>query len=150
MLKLAIKQAGVPIRAYQDASKFQKLTLMVLIAMCAGTVWVLRSNIRGIRIPQINEPLLGSFQDFADTTDSYDPKEGGESFYSAFPQEIHEFLFGKMKVNLRRTSENPNPMGAFELVVQVDSKDTAIELKIAKWSSQISYSAFSKMKPTAT
>jgi flagellar basal body-associated protein FliL len=34
-----------------------------------------------------------------------------------------------MKVNLRRTAENPNPMGAFEVIVQVDSKDTAIELR---------------------
>jgi flagellar basal body-associated protein FliL len=129
MLRLGLKKAAVPVRAYQEASKLQKLTLLLLAAMTAGALWVLRSNVRGIWIPAINEPLLGTFEDFADSVETYDPKDGGESFYSAFPQERHEFLFGKMKVNLKRTSENPNPMGAFELVVQVDSKDTAIELK---------------------
>src|SRR5207253_2699543 len=104
MLKIGAKKAAVPIRAYQDASKLQKLTLMILLAMIAGTAWVLRSNIRGIWIPALNEPLLGNFEDFADDVETYDPKDGGESFYSAFPQEIHEFLFGKMKVNLKRTA----------------------------------------------
>lgn len=129
ILKISLKKAMVPLRAFQSANRLQKITVFVLVAMMGGMVWVLKSNIKGIWIPQLNEPLLTSFEEHADWTETYDPKDGGESFYSAFPQERHEFLFGRMKVNLQRTAENPNPMGAFEVIVQVDSKDTAIELR---------------------
>src|SRR5262249_53247033 len=64
----------------------------------------------------------------ADWVESSEKDDGSEPFYSAFPQERYEFLFPKVKVNLRHTDEHPNPMGAFELVVQLDSKDTAIEM----------------------
>ncbi len=128
-LKLVLKKGATPVRAFQQATGGQKLLILVLVLMSAAALWILRSNFKGVWIPQINEPLLNSFEEYADFVEDYDPKDGGDSFYSAFPQERHEFLFGKMKVNLRRTSENPLPMGAFEVVVQVDSKDTAIELK---------------------
>jgi flagellar basal body-associated protein FliL len=72
---------------------------------------------------------LKSLEHHADNVETYETAAGAESFYAAFPQEVHEFLFKKMKVNLRRTSENPNPMGAFEVVVGVDSQDTAVELR---------------------
>lgn len=129
IIKMLLKKAMIPLRAFQSANRAQKITVLILISMMAGMLWVLKSNIKGIWIPQINEPLLTSFEEHADWTESYDPKEGGESFYSAFPQDRHEFLFGRMKVNLHATPENPNPMGAFEIIVQVDSKDTAIELR---------------------
>ena len=122
------KNAAIPIRAFQQANKTQRIAVLLVTALALGSFWVLLANFKGIWLPNINEPLLSSFENVADRVETYNPKEGGESFYSAFPQERHELLFPKMKVNLRRTADNPNPMGAFEVIVLLDSKDTAIEV----------------------
>jgi flagellar basal body-associated protein FliL len=127
--KRGFKTAKVPLKAFAAAPRIYQLTLIVLVSVLVGAVWVLGANLKGIWIPHLMEPILSSLEDHADAVETYDPADGSESFYSAFPQELHEFLFKKMKVNLRRTSENPNPMGAFEVVVGVDSKDTAVELR---------------------
>ena len=121
--------AKVPLHAYQQANRAQRLSVLTLILASLASVWVLFANFKGVWLPQLNAPMLRSFEPFADSVESYDLKDEGESFYSAFPQERHEFLFPKMKVNLRRTSENPNPMGAFEIIILLDSKDTAIEVR---------------------
>lgn len=126
--RVLIKESMVPIRAFQSASQLKRITALVLIAICLASVWVLLANFKGTWLPQISEPILSSFESVADHVETFQPKEEGESFYSAFPQELHEFLFPKMKVNLRRTPDSPNPMGAFEVVVVLDSKDTAIEV----------------------
>ena len=118
----------VPVRAFQEASQLKRSAALVLIAIAIASLWVLLANVKGIWLPQISEPILNSFESVADHVQTFQPKEEGESFYSAFPQERHEFLFPKMKVNLRRTSDSPNPMGAFEVIVLLDSKDTAIEV----------------------
>ncbi len=49
-------------------------------------------------------------------------------FFGAFPQDPEIYL-NKIKVNLKAGPGHPNPMGAFEIYVQVDSHDTAIELQ---------------------
>lgn len=127
-LKSLVKKSAVPIKAFMAASRWQKITVVVLIAMMAATVWVLAANLKGIWIPHLTDPILADLSDHADFTETYDPKDGAESFYTAFPQEVYQFLFKKMKVNLKRTAQNPLPMGAFEVVVEVDSRDTAVEL----------------------
>lgn len=128
-LKVLLKQSTVPIKAFRTASSAQRLAALVLIALVAGCVWVLLANVKGIWLPQLNQPILHSFEKYAEDVETFDPKDDGESFYSAFPQERHEFLFPKIKVNLRRTPDSPLPMGAFEMVVEVDSKDSAIEIR---------------------
>ena len=110
------------------ASWSERAAWLVLTLAIGFSVWMLAQNLRGSWLPHLGPPVLARFTPYADFVETYSRKEPGESFYAAFPQERHEFLFGKMKVNLRRTAEHPIPMGAFELVAQVDSKDTAIEL----------------------
>ena len=127
--RIVFKQALLPLRAYQNATKPQKVMTVILISCAVGSGWVLLANFKGVWLPQINEPILRSFEPYADKVETYDPKDQGESFYAAFPQERYEFLFAKMKTNLRRTADNPNPMGAFEVIVLLDSKDTAIEVR---------------------
>lgn len=126
--KILYKKSLVPLKAFKEATRVQKLTVLVLMTLAVACAWILMANLRGIWLPLLSEPPLQSFAAVADSVETYKPKEEGESFYSAFPQERHEFLFPKMKVNLKRTEDNPNPMGAFEIVVLVDSKDTAIEV----------------------
>jgi len=131
-LAVSIKLYGrlkTPVKSFLEAPRLFQILFFVLIAVACGTLWVLTANLKGIWIPHLMDPILTSLEHKADHVETYDPADGAESFYAAFPQEIHEFLFKKMKVNLRRTSENPLPMGAFEVVVGVDSKDTAVELR---------------------
>lgn len=129
MSKVGAKKAMVPVRAFQEASVVQRLATLFLLALALGSVWVLLANFKGRWLPHFHEPLLGSFAKTADWVEEYDSKDPGESFQSAFPEERHDFLFPKMKVNLRRTPDNPLPMGAFEIVVQLDTMYTAVEVR---------------------
>lgn len=129
MAKLAAKNAMVPVAAFKASTGPQKITFLILIGIATLSAWVLLNNFKGIWLPRIHEPILRSFEDQADSVETYDPSKPGESFYSAFPQEIHEYLFPRTKVNLKATKESPNPMGAFEIIVELDSKDSAVEVK---------------------
>lgn len=131
-LALSIQVYGrlkVPAKSFAQAPRLVQLSIFILIGVMVAVFWVFKANLKGIWIPHLMDPILTSLEPKADFVETYDPKAGTESFYAAFPQEVHEFLFKKMKVNLRRTAENPLPMGAFEVVVEVDSKDTAVELR---------------------
>lgn len=125
--KVLSKKVTIPFKAYQKAERAQKITVLILVAVVVASLWTLLANVKGIWIPRITEPMLTSLETVADSVETY-KSEDIENFYAAFPQERHEYLFNRMKVNLRRTSDSPNPMGAFEVIVAVDSKDTAIEV----------------------
>lgn len=127
-VKVLGRQAAVPVKGFLQASRAQKILIVALLALCAGCVVLAIANVRGIWLPQLNPPELRDFSKVADWVRNYDPKDPLEDFYGAFPQERHEFLFDKFKVNLRAGPEHPNPMGAFEIIVLLDSKDTAIEV----------------------
>ena len=128
IVKLLAKNALIPVAAFRAAATPQKIAFIVLIGIATLSAWVLLHNFRGVWLPKMHEPILRSFEEQADSVETFDPKQEGESFYSAFPQEIHEYLFPRTKVNLKATKESPNPMGAFEVIVQLDSKDTAVEV----------------------
>ena len=115
LAKAGIKQSAVPLKAYREATRAQKITLLVLLLLGVGASWVLLQNFRGVWLPQLNAPLLRSFEPYADSVTKFDAKEKGESFYAAFPQERHEFLFPKIKVNLRRTREKPHADGRLRI-----------------------------------
>lgn len=127
-LKALLQKIKDLINALLDLSRLQKITLLLLIAMGVGAVWLLKANLKGVWIPALQEPIIQSLESVADAEFTFDPKEVSQ-FYSAFPQERHEYLFDKIKINLRRTAGHANPMGAFELYVLLDSKDTAIEVR---------------------
>jgi flagellar basal body-associated protein FliL len=129
MTKVLIKAAMVPMKIFLQADRKRKAALIGLAALIAITLGVFLANIKGIWLPALHAPILRDFVENADWTETYNAREEGESFYSAFPQERHEFLFKKLKINLKRPNENSNPMGAFEIIVLLDSKDTAIEVR---------------------
>ena len=126
---IAYKKIKTQVTAFREAPRIFQIGVALLATVVIGGLWVFGANLKGIWIPHLTEPILSSLEHKADYVGTFDPQDGAESFYAAFPQEVHEFLFKKMKVNLRRRPENPNPMGAFEIVVEVDSKDTAVELR---------------------
>lgn len=122
------KKVSEATTAFHNASRATRMLALLFILLITAGIWILMLNLKGIWIPLITEPILRSLEMEAQLVETYDPAEEGESFYEAFPQERHEFLFKPMKVNLKRNSLNTNPMGAFELIVLLDSKDTAIEI----------------------
>lgn len=127
--KILIKKAVVPFALFRKATMVQRLGVLTLVLLAVTGLWVLLNNLRGIWLPGLSEPILASLTNQAEWVETYDPNDGVESFYSAFPQERHEFLFRGMKVNLKAANGSPNPMGAFEVIVLLDSKDTAIEIR---------------------
>lgn len=127
--KQLLKWMVFPFRTFAQATWPKRLAYLVFLTMASVFVAVLLGNLRGIWLPLFYEPVLSSFADVAERKIQISADDPQESFYSAFPQQRHEFLFRKFKVNLHRTPENPLPMGAFELIVELDSKDTAIEVR---------------------
>lgn len=127
--KVLAKKSVVPFQLFRSASNAQRVGFLFLVLVGVASLWVLLSNLRGIWLPGLNEPILANLSEEAEWVETYDAKQDVESFYSAFPQERHEFLFRKMKVNLKPAADSPNPMGAFEVIVLLDSKDTAIEIR---------------------
>jgi flagellar basal body-associated protein FliL len=128
MARATISSLQVPVKAFRAANRWQRLGALAMILCFVAALWVLLANVKGVWLPQLNPPILHSFVPLADHLETFDRKDPGQSFYTAFPQERHEFLFPKMKVNLKRTAENPLPMGAFEVIVLLDSSDTAVEV----------------------
>src|SRR5262249_43414299 len=98
-------------------------------ALTITTVMIVSANLKGRWLPALMPPLLTNFYEVADQKFDYDPKTDMIPFGRAFPQDPEMFLINKIKVNLRRTSGHPNPMGAFEIYLQVDARDTAVELQ---------------------
>ncbi len=69
------------------------MAFLGLGAMIAVTLTVLLANIKGIWLPALHPPILRAMSEYAEWIETYDSREEGESFYSAFPQERHEYLF---------------------------------------------------------
>ncbi len=127
--KQLLKMSTKPFVIWSESSWARRLSYISLVVLLAGGSAVFLNNLKGIWLPLFYEPILTSFENVADRQIEIEKGDPGESFYSAFPQDRHEFLFRKFKVNLKRTPENPLPMGAFEVIVELDSKDTAIEIR---------------------
>lgn len=117
---------GLLLRRFSNLSKTQKLIIFILILLSVGVVFLTMKNLKGTWIPSLNPPLVISLSQVADATFPYSGG-GSEMFYRAFPRDPDIFLFKKFKVNLLPSEDHANPMGAFEVVIEVDSKEAAIE-----------------------
>jgi len=81
-------------------------------------------------IPFLYHPLIKNLGEVADKEWAFDYQADTVPFLTAFPQEKHNYLFPKVIVNLKlKEGREAFTMGAFEFFVEVDSKDTAIEVK---------------------
>lgn len=95
------------------------------------TAWIVFSLKRNW-VPELSEPLYPSVAPLASEEFAIEEGEAFKSLYRAFPQPEHFFLLDKIVVNLKRTNSYENPMIYLELNLQVDSRDTAIELSDRK------------------
>jgi len=113
---------------FKALPRMQKGVVFLAIFLSLGLGTLTFKNLKGVWIPSLNPPIIYSFSQVANKAFNYSGKEF-EMFYKAFPRDPDLFLFEKFKVNLMRTQEHPNPMGAFEVVIELDSKDAAVEVQ---------------------
>ena len=125
----ALGQIRSGLHAFKAATRAQKVLLVLLVAVAGLITYLTTANLRGTWLPRFDRPMLTGFAPYADHVEDFDPAEDQVSLRAEFPPDVHEFLFKPFKVNLRATTENPQPMGAFEFVVTLDAKETAIEAR---------------------
>lgn len=79
-------------------------------------------------LPMWRNPLILSLSDKSGKVYSV-KSEDMIPFFDAFPEVEFQLLLSKMIVNLTPSASIPNPMGAFEFYLGLDSNETAIEIK---------------------
>lgn len=128
LLKVGIKFIQQLLGRFSALSKSQKGLVVFVLLMSVGVVLLTLKNLKGVWLPQLNPPIVKSLAEVADEVFPYSMKDQ-EMFYRSFPRSPDLFLFEKFKVNLSRSPGHPNPMGAFEVVLELDSKGAAIEVQ---------------------
>jgi len=123
-----LAQAKAILSMIKRLSWRQKLSLSILAVMMVSTVYLIKLNFNGVWLPNFGQYLLPNIAKKSDKIFQFDADQM-LSFYQAFPQPDHLVLLDKIVVNLRRVKIGENPMAAFQLFVNTDSQDTAIEVK---------------------
>lgn len=116
-------------KAFAKLSTLQKISLVSAIALCAVMYGLLKMNLKGQWIPLMDLPELKRFSQIADHEVDIGEEKEFVPLYLAFSLPQYEFLLPKFKCNLRPTAEHAWPMAAMELIITLDSRDTAIEMK---------------------
>ncbi len=91
-------------------------------------LFFLLKALSGQWLPIWRSPLIHSLAEKSKKTFSV-KKEDMIPFFDAFPEVEFHLLLSKMIVNLTPSPSIPNPMGAFEFYLGLDSNETAIEIK---------------------
>lgn len=117
------------IKAFFALSMAQKLALVGSIALACGAVFLLSRSFTGDWLPVWKNPLIRGFHEKASFVTEVDPKSGYSEFFLMFPEVEFHLQLGRIVVNLKPSPGIPNPMGAFEFYLGLDSNETAIEIK---------------------
>jgi flagellar basal body-associated protein FliL len=114
-----------------NRSRGERFLIFIFLFGLGGVFGLVLLNMKNSHwLPQINRPLVLSLETVADRKWTFDSQVDTIAFLSAFPQEKHNYLFPKVIVNLKvRPGSNAFTMGAFEFYLELDSKDSAIEVK---------------------
>lgn len=123
-----VKKVKALLGRFAALPRRHKLIVFVVFGLSVGVVFLTVKNLKGVWLPPLKPPIISSLGEVADQEFLHSSKDL-EMFYRAFPRTPDLFLFEKFKVNLKPSSEHPNPMGAFEVVLQLDSKDAAVEVQ---------------------
>lgn len=117
------------IKAFKQLNKTQQIAFMFGTIMLIGLFALLKINMKGQWIPLFNQPELKRFSEIADKEVDVGPEKEFIPLYAAFSLPNYEFLLPKFKSNLKPTAEHSLPMAAMELIITLDSRDTAVEMK---------------------
>lgn len=117
------------IKGFKALPLSSKLLVFATLILGIVTVFVMRMVMRGNYLPTIEMHYLQSFSDVADESFTFDAHEPIEDFRDPIFHPEHVMLIDKIIVNLKRPSENTNPMGLFEFYIEVSTDEAAVELK---------------------
>ncbi len=110
----------------------QKISLVFSIIAVAALFFISIRTIQGNLLPKTEKAWVANFADHADGTFKYDLNGAFEDFNDPLLHPEFVVLIERVVVNLSRTPdarESANPMAAFELYLQTDTQESAIEIK---------------------
>ncbi len=111
-------------------SRIQKVNLVLFITVSIGMVVVVGRALRGEKIiAPAESPFLKSFEPVATRIQDLKLDEPVELFDNPLRNPEYVVLYGKMFVNLKASAGHRNPMAAFEIFIEANSQESAIELK---------------------
>ena len=115
--------------SFKSLSLKRKSLVILFIGLVGFFSYFVKVVVKNQQFLKFEKELLVGFHEVATKVTQFNPEEELVQFYLAFPQPSHNFLMDKIVVNLTREPGHASPMGAFEFFINLDSKDTAIELK---------------------
>lgn len=118
------------IHFFTDLSVKLKLAFFGVLALVGLTAWVIFLATKHLILPKDHQLFLSSMKDIATAEYQYDPETNQESFYDN-PRVVQNIImFEKLVVNLKPSSHSgPNPMAAFELLVEGLNPEVVVEIK---------------------
>lgn len=131
-LKRRKAELGSGIGWLNSRSLLQKLSLLSVIAILVGFGFVALKTLRGSLLPKTERVWVASFADRADGVFTYPEDATFEDFNDPLLHPEFVIIVERIVVNLTRTPNAPesaNPMAAFELYVQTDNQEAAVEIK---------------------
>lgn len=128
-LKAALEFVKSNIKAFGKLTNVQKLALVSTLALLVVMFFLFKINVKGQWIPLFNKPELQRFSAIADSEIDVGKDKEFIPLYTAFSLPHFEYLLPKFKANLKPTPTNAWPMAAMELIITLDTRETAVELK---------------------
>lgn len=122
----AVKGRVKEISSLSWQKKIGAALIGVLITFTLGLIYL---QIQGGWLPQVEDKELYSLESRALRVIQWDTKKEMRGLFRLFPQQQFIVLIRKIVVNLTPTKRNGTPMAAFEFYIDVDSQDTAVEIK---------------------
>lgn len=114
----------------------QKLAFLMGCVALGLAVFAGYQTWRGKLLPEAKREWIASFADVADGTFSYKPDDPFEDFNDSLHHPEFVVLVERLVVNLKRENPNdprvnelPSPMAAFDLYLQTDNQESAVEIK---------------------
>ncbi len=110
----------------------QKVSMILSVLALLGLVFIAGNTIRGTLLPKNEKPWVANFADHADGVFTYGPEGPFEDFNDPLLHPEFVILIERIVVNLARSEnarDGDNPMAAFELYLQTDNQEAAIEIK---------------------
>lgn len=129
-LSAAKENISEAMRSFRYFKPLKKLAVFGFIFLIIGSGFVVyRVSTKGLLPPQ-EELFIGSMEEWAEKSYSYNPETETEAFYESTHNSQNMISLTKMVVNLKRSAgSGPNPMGAFEFYVEGTASDVLVEIK---------------------
>jgi flagellar basal body-associated protein FliL len=107
-----------------------KLAFIGVLVMAVGVGFLIQLSMKKSLLPKENSIFISSLGEIATEEYSYDPDEPTEKFYDN-PRAVQNIvIIEKLVVNLKPSAKSgPNPMAAFELLVEGLNPEVVIEVK---------------------